>query len=81
MLYQYPKIDEKRTGERIRQKCKEKGLSVAQIQRYLFIGSNQAVYSWFTGRTLPKIDTMYALACLLGVKIDDLIVKAEETNN
>ena len=79
--FRYPEIDVKATGRKIREKCAEKGLSVTQIQEFLFVGSNQAVYSWYSGRTLPRLDTFYALASLLEVKMDDLIVKAEETKN
>ena len=83
MMYKfhYPKIDSEKTGKRIKELCIQKGLTVTQIQDFLFIGSNQCIYSWFSGRTLPKLDNLYALASLLGVKMDDLIVKVEETNN
>ena len=76
--FQYPKIDAKKTGKRIRELCIEKGLSVTQIQKFLFIGSNQCIYSWFSGRTLPQLDTLYALASLLEVTMDELIVKKEQ---
>ena len=78
--FHYPEIDSKRTGKRIRELCNQKGLTVTQIQEFLFIGSNQAIYSWFSGRTLPKIDSLFALASLLEVTMDELIVMVEETD-
>ena len=80
-LFHYPEIDAKKTGKRIRELCNQRGLTVKQIQECLFIGSNQAIYSWYCGRTLPKIDSFYALASLLEVTMDELIVKAEETDH
>ena len=79
--FHYPEIDTKKTGRRIRNLCFQKGLTVAQIQDFLFIGSNQCIYSWFCGRTLPKLDSLYALASLLEVTMDDLIVKVEEKDD
>lgn len=79
--FHYPEIDSKKTGERIRKLCTQKGLTVTQIQDFLFIGSNQCIYSWFCGRTLPKLDSLYALASLLEITMDELIVKAEETDD
>ena len=50
------------------------GLSVHELQRLLYVGSNQAVYNWFNGRSLPGLETFNALATLLGVTMDELIV-------
>ena len=79
--FHYPEIDSKKTGKKIKELCIQKGLTVTQIQDFLFIGSNQCIYSWFSGRTLPKLDSLYALASLLEVTMDDLIVKVEETDD
>ena len=79
--FHYPKIDSKKTGEKIRDLCKQKGLTVTRIQDFLFIGSNQCIYSWFNGRTLPRLDSLLALASLLEVIMDELIVKVEETDD
>ena len=75
MSFIYPEIDIKKTGEKIRQLCKERKLMVTDLQEYLFIGSNQAVYNWFNGRSLPQIETLFALAELLEVSMDELIIR------
>lgn len=37
-------------------------------------GTPQAIYKWQQGLALPTIDNLVALAALLGVTIDDIIV-------
>lgn len=70
----FPAINAKKTGENIRFLCREKNISVAQLQKALFIDSNQAIYSWFNGRTLPSLDSMYALSRFLDVPIEKILV-------
>ena len=45
------------------------------VQEYLGLGAFQSVYNWFSGRTLPSLDNMYALSALLGMRMEDLIVE------
>lgn len=73
-MFKYPEIDSVKTGNNIRQLCKEKNLSVYELQRLLYVGSNQAIYNWFNGKSIPSVETFYALATLLDVTMDDLIV-------
>lgn len=70
-------IHVKLTGQRIKQLCKEKGITVKQIQEELGIGAYQSVYNWFCGKTLPSLDNFYSLCKLLGVSMESLIVEAE----
>lgn len=41
-----------------------------------FLGFNEpvSIYKWQRGECLPTFDNMYAMACLFGVGIDDLLV-------
>lgn len=71
-------IDVKRTGQRIKEICKYKNISVKDIQENLFIGSFQAIYAWFSGKSLPSLDNLYRLSRLLDVSMDSLIVGQEE---
>ncbi len=71
-------IDMKRTGKRLKAKCDRQGVTVRQIQEKLHIGSFQSVYSWFQGKTLPSLDNFYALAKLLGVPMESMIVEKKE---
>jgi len=67
-------IDMKKTGEWLRYLCKRKNLTVADIQEKLKIASNQAIYAWFNGKTLPSLNNMYALGDLMGISVNDMIV-------
>lgn len=75
--FKYPRIDGEKTGKNIRKLCKEKGYTVYDVQEALCVGSNQAVYNWLNGRSLPSIETFNALATLLEVTMEALIVLEE----
>lgn len=68
------RIDVKRTGERIKRLCDERGITVKNIQEELNIGAFQSIYNWFAGKTLPSLDNMYRLSKLLNVTMEDMIV-------
>ncbi len=72
--YKYPMIDAIKTGEWIRYLCKRKNITVAEIQEKLHITSNQAIYAWFCGKTLPSLNNLYALGELLGIPMEQMIV-------
>lgn len=74
MMTNIPYINMEKTGDNLRKLFKENGYSVKQIQDYLCLGSNQSVYSWLVGRNLPALDNLVALAWLLEVSLDELIV-------
>ena len=78
MQYSMPFIDKKKTGQQIRRLMRERGLSVKDVTEKLTIGSVQCVYHWFSGRRLPSVDNLYALAALLDVKVDDILYKTED---
>ena len=67
-------IDVKRTGRKMKEICRQKGIAVRTIQDALYIGSFQSVYAWFSGKTMPSLDNMYRLSRLLGVPMEELIV-------
>ena len=69
----YPVVDTKATGRRIRALRKEQNLTVAQICDYLGYVSEQSVYKWQRGDCLPSIDNMYALSALFNTPIDDIL--------
>ena len=70
----YPQIDLKKTGKWLRTLCKYRGISVKDIQDSLHISSNQAIYEWFNGHTLPSVNNLLALSTLLGVSMNYLLV-------
>lgn len=71
----YPKISMKASGRKLRYICKRKYVSVLNIQRALCLGSNQAVYDWFNGKTMPTVHNLYALSKLLNVSMESLLVE------
>lgn len=73
-VFEYPQINLKKTGEWLRLLCKRHGYTVKDIQEYLHISSNQAIYEWFNGHTLPSVNNLLALSDLLGVSMNDLLV-------
>ena len=66
-------IDMKRTGAKIKKLCKEKGITVKDIQKELRIGAFQSVYDWFSGKSLPSVDNLFYLGKLLKVPMEDMI--------
>ena len=69
-----PVIDMTKTGLNIVILRKRAGLSVRDLQDAFGFGTPQAIYKWQQGLALPTIDNLVALAALLGVTIDDIIV-------
>jgi len=70
----FPVIDLKKTGSRIKEMCRKADLNASQIQRHLSLSCVQTVYKWFSGENVPSIENFYALSLLLGVSMEDLIV-------
>lgn len=70
----YPVVDLKKTGTWLRLMCSFHGYSVKDVQEYLHISSNQAIYEWFNGHTLPSVNNLLALSNLFGVPMNSLLV-------
>ena len=74
----FPTIDLRRTGRRIERLRRERGLSVRDLQAYFGFEYPQAIYKWQWGECLPSVDNLYALATLLGVQMQDLLVGTDQ---
>lgn len=70
----FPVINLTDTGRTIERCRKEAGLSVRDVQNYFGFEYPQAVYKWQHGECLPSVDNLLALARLLQVKMEDLLV-------
>lgn len=70
----YPTIDMKATGIRLRQLMKQKNLSPKSVQDYLGLSCVQSVYRWMSGRSIPTVDHLYALSVLFQTPMDRMIV-------
>ena len=73
MTSNYSHIDSIKTGIRIRNLMNEKGVSVRDVTGILSV-SNQTVYKWLNGQSLPTLENIYQLSQILHVSIDDMIV-------
>jgi transcriptional regulator with XRE-family HTH domain len=69
-----PTINVEETGMRIDVLIHESEYSVRDISEKLGFETPQAVYKWMQGKTLPKLDNLVALAGILNVSIDDILV-------
>ena len=70
----FPVIDLAATGRNIRRLREERGLTVRDLQAYFGFEEPQAIYKWQKGKSLPTVDNLYALATLLQVTVDDILV-------
>ena len=68
-----PMVDMKHTGENIVSLRRRKGLTVRDIQRLLGFTTPQAIYKWQRGETLPTIENLAALACILSVSMEEIL--------
>ena len=70
----YPVIDMIATGRNISDLRKARGLSVSDLQEYFGFEAPQAIYKWQKGQSLPSTDNLCALAVLLEVSIEDILI-------
>ncbi|MCR5595754.1 MAG: helix-turn-helix domain-containing protein [Lachnospiraceae bacterium] len=75
---EYPLLDLKATGERIRKLRIERHIRVEDISSYMGFESPQAVYKWQRGDSLPTVDNLYALSRLFRIPIDNILVPIRE---
>ncbi len=69
-----PVLDLDATGAKIKTIMKQKGVTPRQLQLILGFPYAQTIYNWFAAKNMPTIDNLVALAQVLGVTMDDIIV-------
>lgn len=74
----YPVLDARATGARIRELRVANHLKVEDVARFMGFESEQAVYKWQRGDSLPTVDNLYALSILLRTTVDDILRGKEE---
>ena len=72
--FMFPVINAEATGKKIRSVMDEKGVTPAMISKVLGGVSNTAIYNWFNGKFLPRLDYFAVLSNMLNTPIDDLLV-------
>lgn len=70
----FPIIIMVRTGQNITLLRTQRGLSVRQLQKLLGFTTPQAIYKWQNGTSLPTLDNLVALSCILDVFIEKILV-------
>lgn len=72
----YPNIDMQQTGKRIKHAITKAGYTPNMIKEYLHLSCVQPIYRWYKGLILPSVDHLFMLSELLGVHMEELLVKA-----
>ena len=67
-------INMEKTGANIRRLTKSSCYSVRYIMAITGISTEQAVYKWYRGESIPAIETMLILCNALGIEINELLV-------
>ena len=75
----YPVISVYATGKKIKQLRKEREVTVADVCRFLGGISEQAVYKWEQGKSIPSTDNLYALSHLFQVHMEEMIVEEADS--
>lgn len=68
-----PVVDMKLTGQKIASLRVKRGISVREMQYLLGFTTSQSIYKWQRGETLPTLENLAALACVLGVAMEDIL--------
>ena len=63
----------KLTGQNIASLRIKRGISVREMQHMLGFTTPQSIYKWQRGETLPTLENLAALACILDVSMDDIL--------
>ena len=70
-------INPLKIGKNLKRCVDQMGYKVKDIQEYLCLECPQPIYRWFKGSTYPSIHHLYALSCLFGVSMNELIEEDE----
>lgn len=71
----YPNIDMQQTGEKLKYMIESAGYTPKMLKEYLHLSCVQPIYRWYKGLILPSVDHLFMLSELLGVHMEDFLVK------
>ncbi len=74
----YPILDAVATGAKIKELRLKKHLKVEDISRFMGFESEQAVYKWQRGDSLPTVDNLFALSKLFETSVDEILQGRKE---
>ena len=72
---EYPVVDTVKTGLNIRNLMKQNNLKVRDIVEFMGFESEQSVYKWLRGESLPKVDNLFALGKLFHTSMDNILIE------
>jgi len=78
---EYPTIDVKATGARIKELRKECGFTIREVSEYMGFTTDQAVCKWQRGESLPTVDNLFALSRILCASMEDILVGNDEMSS
>ena len=67
-------INMEKTGAHIKRSIKESGYTTREIMEITGVTTEQAIYKWYSGKSIPSLETQIILCKLLGLKITELLV-------
>lgn len=67
-------IDMEETGKNIRRKMIQKGYTVEDIMEITGVSTEQAVYKWLGGKSLPSLETLLVMSRIFEVDVSELLV-------
>ncbi len=70
----FPVIDLPGMCRNIRRLREQAGVTVRELQAYFGFEYPQAIYKWQHGECLPSVDNLLALARVLQIPMEDLLV-------
>ena len=70
-------LDAYATGDNIRKLRKSFGMTVSELRESLGLCSEQAIYKWQRGESMPTLDNCTMLAEVFDINLDELIKTKE----
>ena len=67
-------INMEKTGAHIKRTLKESGYTMREIMEITGITTEQTIYKWYSGKSIPSLETHIIRCKLLGIKITELLV-------
>ena len=67
-------INMEKTGVRIKQYISESGYTMREIMEITGITTEQTIYKWYRGKSIPSLETQLVLCKLFGLQITELLV-------
>ena len=70
-----------KTGKNVERLMAERGLTARDVQRRLGFAEYRPVHFWISGKNLSSIDSLFTLADMMHVSMDDILIAKEEYAN